>query len=109
MYTKTVSKEFGRIEVLLKLVGTPLELLPDMFKSTWTNGTSNDLQLIMDMKGLPKKDQNSILEKVGFKPSSALAGASSSVGDNVRQFSEKIKAGIEVCGTTYPYNIYFVS
>ena len=100
MYTKTVSKEFARIEVLLKLVGTPSELLPDMFMSTWTSGTSNDLQLIMDMKGLPKKDQNSILEKVGFKSSPSLTGSSSSVGNNVRQFGEKIKAGIEVAQNT---------
>ena len=33
MYTKMVTKQFQRMEILLKLVGTPSELLIDMFKS----------------------------------------------------------------------------
>jgi len=94
MYTKTVSQEFARIEIILKLVGTPTELLPDMFKSNWPNASLDDAQSVMDLKGMKKLEQQLVLEKMGFKVSASTA-AVSAVGDNVRQFSEKVKQGFE--------------
>ena len=66
MYTNMVTKEFSRIEILLKLIATPTELLSDMFKSTWPNGTALDFQTVMNLKGMKRAEQQVHLEKVGL-------------------------------------------
>lgn len=81
MYTNMITKEFNRIEILLKLVATPTELLPDMFKSTWPNGTALDFQTVMNLKGMKRAEQQTYLEKVGLDKNttgsvSAVVGAS---------------------------------
>ena len=35
MYTKMVNKEFRKLEVMLKLVGSPREMLVKMFRAQW--------------------------------------------------------------------------
>ena len=35
MYTKMVNKEFRKLEVMLKLVGSPREMLVEMFRAQW--------------------------------------------------------------------------
>ena len=42
-YHKLVAKEIGRVEVLLKLVGTPTDRLKDSFGLLWPTGTRDDL------------------------------------------------------------------
>ena len=74
MYTKMVQKQFGKIEMLLKLVGTPNELLIDNFKVQWLNGNPHDLQVIMNLKGMKRNEQIGYLEKFGVDPVSAVKG-----------------------------------
>jgi len=50
MYTKTVQKQFGRMETILKLVVTPNDLLIDNFKTTWPGGTTADMQASKTMR-----------------------------------------------------------
>jgi vacuolar protein sorting-associated protein 53 len=75
MYTKMIQKQFSRIETLLKLVGTPADLLIDVFKVQWVGGSALDLQTVMSLKGLKRTDQAAILEKFGLDPVTALKGA----------------------------------
>ena len=89
MYTKMVTKQFQRIEILLKLVGTPSELLVDMFKSQWEGGSALDFQVIMNLKGMKRNEQAIYLEKLGVDPSIARTGAthgatSSNITDHVQ-------------------------
>ena len=101
MFTKMVSKEFGHIEILLKLVGTPVELLPDMFKSNWPEASTESIQSVMDLKGMKKPDQQTVLEKMGHKTNSSSNSVTvAAVGDNVWHFSEKVKQGFEVANQT---------
>jgi vacuolar protein sorting-associated protein 53 len=79
MYTKTIQKQYGRMETILKLVGTPLELLIDNFKVQWPGGTSADFVVVMNLKGMKRPEQASMLEKFGFDPASALKGATAGV------------------------------
>ena len=96
MFTKMVTKEFGYIELLLKLVGTPVELLPDMFKSNWPEASVEHIHNVMDLKGMKKPEQQTFLESMGHGLSGSSTVTVSGVGDNVRQFSEKVKQGFEV-------------
>ena len=75
MYTKMVTKQFARIETMLKLIGTPPELLIDVFKVQWNSGSAFDLQTIMNLKGMKRNEQAAMLEKFGVDPATAYKGA----------------------------------
>jgi hypothetical protein len=79
MYTKMVNKQFKKIEVLLKLTGTPNALLIDVFRDQWPGGTAMDLQTVMSLKGLKRSDQASMLEKFGLDPATARKGATRNI------------------------------
>ena len=83
MYTKMVTKQFQRIEILLKLVGTPSELLIDMFKSQWEGGSALDFQVIMNLKGMKRNEQAIYLEKLGVDPAIAKTGAAHGATSNI--------------------------
>jgi hypothetical protein len=79
MYTKLVQKQFGKIETLLKLVGSPTDLLIENFKVQWTGGSALDFQIVMSLKGMKRPEQVQMLEKFGLDPQTALKGAASNV------------------------------
>jgi hypothetical protein len=79
LYTKMVIKQFKVIETLLKLTGTPADLLIDVFKVQWVGGSALDLQAVMSMKGMKRAEQAAMLEKFGLDPVTALKGATINV------------------------------
>mmetsp|Transcript_21277 Transcript_21277/g.49071 ORF Transcript_21277/g.49071 Transcript_21277/m.49071 type:complete len:542 (+) Transcript_21277:146-1771(+) len=83
MYTKMVTKQFKKIETLLKLVGTPTALLIDVFKVQWVGGSALDLQTVMLLKGMKRNDQAAMLEKFGLDPVTALKGATAAVTGDI--------------------------
>ena len=85
MYTKMVTKQFQRIEILLKLVGTPPELLIDVFKVQWENGSALDLQTVMNLKGMKRNEQAAMLERFGVDPVTAMKGASMGATNNLTE------------------------
>jgi len=94
MYTKMVTKQFARIETLLKLIGTPSELLIDVFKVQWNSGSALDLQSIMNLKGMKRNEQAAMLEKFGVDPVTAYKGAaagatSGSMTDNIQALQDR--------------------
>lgn len=91
MYTKMVQKQFGRIETLLKLVGTPNDLLIDNFKVQWANGRPHDLQVVMTLKGMKRNEQISYLEKFGLDPASAVKGVTAGL-TGATIVSERVQA-----------------
>jgi hypothetical protein len=91
MYTKTVQKQFGRLETILKLVGTPNNLLIENFRVQWAGGTVADLQVVMTLKGMKRTEQVAMLEKCGFDPVTALKGATAGV-TSATLVSERVQA-----------------
>jgi hypothetical protein len=65
MFVKLVTAKVGHIETVLKLVGTPEGTLVERFKIMWPDGTAADLQSLMQLKGMKKSDQQSLLEALG--------------------------------------------
>mmetsp|Transcript_58744 Transcript_58744/g.65757 ORF Transcript_58744/g.65757 Transcript_58744/m.65757 type:complete len:960 (+) Transcript_58744:102-2981(+) len=79
MYTKMVQKQFKKIELLLKMTATPINLLIDVFKDQWHGGTAHDLQQVMSLKGLQRGQQAKMFEKFGMDPATARKGAVANV------------------------------
>lgn len=61
-YTKFVSRHLSKIEMVLKLVGTPTEMLVERFKIMWPDGTKDDLLNVCALKGLKKIDQQHLVD-----------------------------------------------
>jgi hypothetical protein len=66
MYLKLVNSKVAHIEMILKLIGTPQEILLERFRIMWPQGQSSDLQLLMSLKGTKRNDQQVILEMLGL-------------------------------------------
>ncbi|KAJ1415093.1 hypothetical protein B484DRAFT_434807, partial [Ochromonadaceae sp. CCMP2298] len=67
MYIKLVTNKIAHIEMVLKLVGTPEEMLLERFKIMWPDGKPADLQMLMGLKGTKRSDQQVLLEMLGIK------------------------------------------
>lgn len=65
-FVKLVNQYFSKTEMLIKIIGSPNTSLVSSFKMFWPQGTSEDLQKIMYLKGMPSKEQRMILEKNGM-------------------------------------------
>ncbi|CAN0348631.1 unnamed protein product [Ectocarpus sp. 6 AP-2014] len=70
-YTKYVTKHMSKIEMVLKLVGTPQAMLVERFQIMWPDGGAPDLQAIMTLKGMRKADQQMILDTLGMDDAQA--------------------------------------
>lgn len=91
MYTKMVNKEFRKLEVMLKLVGSPKELLIDMFRAQWdcsidTSSMASDFLTIVNLKGIRVSEQPALLESLG------LGGAEGGVGGEGTSMTVNIQA-----------------
>ena len=73
--SKIVSREFSRIEIFLKLVGTRSELLTEMVKASWPNGTASDIATIMNLKGMKRTEQQVILDNLGLAAPASTVGS----------------------------------
>ncbi len=74
MYVKFVTAKVLHIEMVLKLVGTPEDVLLERFRIMWPDGAATDLQLLMALKGTKKPDQQVILEMFGLSEKSGSSG-----------------------------------
>ena len=72
IYMKLVNAKISHIEMILKLISTPEELLLERFKIMWPDGQPSDLQLIMSLKGTKRNDQQVILEMLGLSAAGKL-------------------------------------
>ena len=50
-YTKFVKRAMSKVEMMLKLVQTPTDMLAQRFKVMWPDGKGQDLQKVLTMKG----------------------------------------------------------
>ncbi len=79
MYVKFVNAKVAHIEMVLKLVGTPEDMLLERFRIMWPEGSASDLQLLMALKATKKQDQQVILEMFGLSGKPGSSGKSASL------------------------------
>ena len=94
IYTKMVNKEFRKLEVMLKLVGSPKDMLIDMFRAQWdcsidTKAMASDFQIIMNLKGITRNEQPAMLENLGLEGGDGAVDGSTSMTANIQAFQEK--------------------
>jgi hypothetical protein len=104
MYTKLINKQFTRLETLLKLVGTPENLLVENFKAQWSDGTAQDFTLVLVLKGCNRTQQAAMLEKFGLDPAQALKGATAGV-TSASIVQERLQ-GLQDQGSTVARDLY---
>ena len=66
MYMKLITSKITHIEVILKLIGTPVDMLLERFKIMWPEGGASDLVAVLTLQGVRhKQDQAPYLEQFG--------------------------------------------
>ncbi|KAI3459008.1 hypothetical protein Pfo_015671 [Paulownia fortunei] len=61
-YSKFVSREMSKAEALLKVILSPVDSVADTYCALLPEGTPAEFQRILDIKGLKRTDQQSILD-----------------------------------------------
>ncbi|KAL6565339.1 HIT domain protein [Orobanche gracilis] len=61
-YSKFVSSEMSKAEALLKVILSPIDSVADTYCALLHEGTPSEFQRILDLKGLKRTDQQSILD-----------------------------------------------
>lgn len=79
MYLKLINTKTAHIEMILKLLGTPEDMLLERFRIMWPDGQPSDLQLLMALKGTKRNDQQVILEMLGLSAASKMLNKTASV------------------------------
>ena len=79
-FAKLVNARIAHIEMVLKLIATPEEMLLERFKIMWPDGQSLDLQTIMNLKDMKRQEQQKCLEAFGGNTGSATNNSTSSGG-----------------------------
>lgn len=113
VFTKLVASRTSHIETILKLVGTPDEqgMLLERFRIMWPDGKAGDLQAVMQLKGMNRQYQVSLLEAFGLSAtaaanfhaqkaaeSSSSSVSSSSAAQMMRKYGSDISGSIKKLG-----------
>ncbi|CAI0380651.1 unnamed protein product [Linum tenue] len=61
-YSKFVSREMSKAEALLKVILSPVDSVADTYRALLPDGTPMEFQRILELKGLKKADQQTILD-----------------------------------------------
>ncbi|XP_058216289.1 vacuolar protein sorting-associated protein 53 A [Rhododendron vialii] len=61
-YSKFVSREMSKAEALLKVILSPIDSVADTYRALLPEGTPSEFQRILELKGLKRADQQSILD-----------------------------------------------
>ncbi|XP_062107064.1 vacuolar protein sorting-associated protein 53 A [Humulus lupulus] len=61
-YSKFVSREMSKAEALLKVILSPIDSVADTYRALLPEGTPMEFQRILELKGLKKADQQTILD-----------------------------------------------
>lgn len=61
-YSKFVSREMSKAEALLKVILSPVDSVADTYRALLPEGTPMEFQRILELKGLKKADQQTILD-----------------------------------------------
>jgi hypothetical protein len=71
-YVKLVNSKAAHVEMILKLIGTPEDMLLERFKIMWPHGQSADLQMVMTLKGTKRSEQQVLLDMLGLNAASKV-------------------------------------
>lgn len=73
VYVKFVQREVPRVELLLKIVSTPKDRFADTIKALWGEASIAELQKVMELKAMDKKEQTAVLVALGLQAKASTA------------------------------------
>ncbi|KAK9058949.1 hypothetical protein SSX86_021566 [Deinandra increscens subsp. villosa] len=71
-YAKFVSREMSKAEALLKVILSPIDSVADTYGTLLPEGTPSEFQRILELKGLKRADQQTILDDFNKRGSGIL-------------------------------------
>lgn len=79
---------------MLKLVGSPKEMLVDMFRAQWdcsmnTAAMASDFTTIMTLKGIPRTEHAAMLESLGIEAGEGQLHTDSAMTANIQELKER--------------------
>ena len=80
VYAKFVLREMPRVEMLLKIIACPKERFGETIKALWPEVTKAELDRVMDLKALTKKEQIDVSVQLGLMKAPAPSSVTSSLG-----------------------------
>uniref|UniRef100_A0A7S0XBL0 Vps53 C-terminal domain-containing protein n=1 Tax=Chromulina nebulosa TaxID=96789 RepID=A0A7S0XBL0_9STRA len=83
IYSRIINTRTSHIEMILKLVTLPNELLVERFLNMWSDGTPADLQMIMTLKGIKKQEQFIYLEALGTNKNITINPTTNSISNSI--------------------------
>jgi len=98
-YRKYVEKHMSKVERLLKLVATPVEMLVEHFRMMWPEGGNKELQVVMALKGMKRSEQITVLETFGGsgggRPGTEGVGGAEGVGGDESDLKARAMKGMK--------------
>jgi hypothetical protein len=99
LYTKFIKKEMGKTVAILKTIACPPSATGETFRTIMQNGNFSDLAKLMDLKGMKKSEQQSIIDlynrKVPIKEQMApFLRDESSLSVDASKFAQSIFSAI---------------
>jgi len=91
-FAKKVQQRAAKVECILKVMLAPPEALVETYKGLIQNGSVQDLQVIMELQGLPKNERNAIIEDYNQNKKKSIVGATTgALMGGVTDISNKTK------------------
>ena len=95
-FMKLVNQSFSKTEVLIKIIGSSKTGLVDSFKMLWPHGTAQDLQRIMEVKGMTTQEQKECIEKSGLEFDDKISSSAvASSPTNKRSVSKALRGNVK--------------
>ncbi|PWA92645.1 vps53-like protein [Artemisia annua] len=84
-YAKFISREMSKAESLLKVILSPIDSVADTYGALIPEGTPSEFQRILELKGLKKADQQTILDDFNKRGSGFLESPVAAQANQVPQ------------------------
>ena len=94
-FMKLVNQSFSKTEVLIKIIGSSKTGLVDSFKMLWPHGTAQDLQRIMEVKGMTTQEQKECIEKSGMEFDDKVSSSAVASSPTKRSVSKALRGNVK--------------
>jgi|TARA_B110000208_G_C11612073_1_gene373994 hypothetical protein len=96
-FTKFVTRRIQKVEVKLKIIGADRDCLVEMIRTLAEGGTALEYARIMQLKGIPKREQQELLRSLGQSDADIAecmkhidVSAITDVGDSVKSAASSV-------------------
>eukprot|EP00750_Incisomonas_marina_P002486 INCI12364.1.p1 GENE.INCI12364.1~~INCI12364.1.p1 ORF type:complete len:796 (-),score=180.58 INCI12364.1:2409-4796(-) len=102
-FSRYVYNEVSKVEVLIQLVGMDAQRIEENFKVLWRDGSAEDLIGILQLKGLKKRQQQELVQKLGlaYRSVSTPSSAAATLRNTFGEAGQKTQKAFETAGDAF--------